>query len=269
MKNNKGIINIISNRNYESRRIKEKVKDRFAEKGFVTTEDYDRNAKLNVCIGGDGAFLRAVHRNKFSQIPFVGINTGHLGFFQEISTSKINEFINDYVSGKFEIEKVCLVQADIVTKRKSFRLTAVNEIVVKAVRSKVIHLDILIDNNHLQKFCGDGIIISTPSGSTAYNFSAGGSIVYPTLEALQITPLSPINSKAYRSLSNSMVLAGNQKVTIKPELRYSNLTLIVNDGMEFSYDNIEKIDLCMSDRSINMLKFSEYSYWDNLKSKFL
>lgn len=269
MDKNKGIINIISNRNYESRRIKEKVKDKFREKGFITTEDYDKNAELNVCIGGDGAFLRAVHRNKFSQIPFIGINTGHLGFFQEISTNKINEFVEDYVNGNYENEKVCLVQADIITKKKNFRLTAVNEIVVKAVRSKVIHLDMLIDNNHLQKFCGDGVIISTPSGSTAYNFSAGGSIVYPTLEALQITPLSPINSKAYRSLSNSMVLAGDQKVTIKPELRYSNLTLIVNDGMEFSYDNIVKIDLSLSDRTINMLKFDQFSYWENLKTKFL
>src|SRR5699024_8712043 len=144
-------------------------------------------------------------------------------------------------------------------------LTAVNEIVVKGIRSKVIHLDISVDNKHLQRFCGDGVIISTPSGSTAYNFSAGGSIVYPTLEALQITPLSPINSKAYRSLYNSMVLAGHQRVSIKPELRYSNLTLIVNDGMEFSYDNIIEIDLYLSDKTINMLKFSEYSYWDNLK----
>lgn len=269
MNNNRRIINIISNRNYESRKIKEKVKDKFREKGFIATEDYDRNAELNVCIGGDGAFLRAVHRNKFSQIPFVGINTGHLGFFQEISTNRIDEFIQDFVNGNYVNEKICLVQADIVTKRKSYRLTAVNEIVVKGVRSKVIHLDILIDNNHLQKFCGDGVIMSTPSGSTAYNFSAGGSIVYPTLEALQITPLSPINSKAYRSLYNSMVLAGHQKVTIKPELRYSNLTLIVNDGMEFSYDNIVKIDVCLSDKTINMLKFSEFSYWENLKSKFL
>lgn len=269
MNNSKRIINIISNRNYESRRIKEKVKDRFKEKGFIATEDYDKNAELNVCIGGDGAFLRAVHRNKFSQIPFIGINTGHLGFFQEISTNSIDEFVQDYVNGNYINEKICLVQADIVTKRKSYRLTAVNEIVVKAIRSKVIHLDIFIDHNHLQKFCGDGIIISTPSGSTAYNFSAGGSIVYPTLEALQITPLSPINSKAYRSLYNSMILSGHQKVTIKPELRYSNLTLIVNDGMEFSYDNIIKIDLCLSDKSINMLTFDEYSYWENLKSKFL
>ena len=269
MDTKKRIINIISNRNYESRRIKEKVKEKFRGKGFIATEEYDKNAELNVCIGGDGAFLRAVHRNKFSQIPFVGINTGHLGFFQEISTNMVDSFIQDYVNGDFVNEKLCLVQADIVTKRKSYRLTAVNEIVVKGVRSKVIHLDIFIDNNHLQKFCGDGVIISTPSGSTAYNFSAGGSIVYPTIESLQITPLSPINSKAYRSLSNSMVLSGQQKVTIKPELRYSNLTLLVNDGMEFSYDNIVKIDLSLSDKTINMLKFNQYSYWENLKSKFL
>lgn len=269
METKKRIINIISNRNYESRRIKEIVKEKFSKRGFIATEEYDKAAELNVCIGGDGAFLRAVHRNKFSQIPFVGINTGHLGFYQDISTKMIDSFIKDYVNGDFINEKLCLVQADIVTKRKSYALTAVNEIVVKGIRSKVIHLDMFIDNNHLQKFCGDGIIISTPSGSTAYNFSAGGSIVYPTIKSLQITPLSPINSKAYRSLSNSMILGEDQKVTIKPELRYSNLTLLVNDGMEFSYDNIVEINITLSDKTINMLKFSQYSYWENLKSKFL
>src|SRR5690625_3378114 len=129
--NNKRVINIISNRNYESKRIKEKVINKFRSKGFIATEDYDKNAELNVCIGGDGAFLRAVHRNKFSQIPFVGINTGHLGFYQEISTDKINEFIQDYVDDNYNLEKLYLIQADIITKKKIYRLTAVNEIVVK------------------------------------------------------------------------------------------------------------------------------------------
>ncbi len=93
---------------------------------------------------------------------------------------------------------------------------------VKGIKSKVVHLEIFVDGNHLENFCGDGMIISTPVGSTAYNFSSGGSIIYPSLNTLQMTPLSPISSKAYRSLPNSAIIPGDLKITIKPEYRYEN-----------------------------------------------
>ena len=133
----------------------------------------------------------------------------------------------------------------------------------------MVHLKVYIDDNHLQQFSGDGIIISTPVGSTAYNFSSGGSIIYPSLRTLQITPLSPINSEAYRSLPNSAVIPGDITISIKPEFRYENSILLINDGMEFRYDNITNINLKLSDKTINRLIFDKNMYWKNLKSKFL
>ena len=128
---------------------------------------------------------------------------------------------------------------------------------------------IFIDGNHLEKFSGDGIIISTPAGSTAYNLSAGGSIIFPSLKALQITPLAPINSKAFRSLIRSAVVPGDLVIKIKPEFYYTNSTLILNDGMEFKYDNIDSINFKISNRKIYKLNFDKDVYWNNLKSKFL
>lgn len=263
------IINIISNKNFESRKTSIILKDKLLGQGFVLPDKYDPDAELNICVGGDGAFLRAVHRNKFSSIPFVGINTGHLGFFQEISPDEIDDFISKYVNEQYTMEEVYLVSAEIFTKKKNYYLTAVNEIVVKGMQSKIIHLDLFIDENHLEKFSGDGIIISTPVGSTAYSLSAGGSIVYPSLKALQITPLSPINSKAYRSLIQSAVVPGDLVIKIKPDFYYTNSTLILNDGMEFKYDNINYINLKISDKKIYRLNFDKDVYWNNLKSKFL
>ena len=92
------IINIISNKNYESRKTKKNLIYKLQEKGFLTPEKYDKNAILNICIGGDGAFLRAVHRNAFPEIPFVGINTGHLGFFQELQPNEVDRFISMYLA---------------------------------------------------------------------------------------------------------------------------------------------------------------------------
>jgi len=149
------IINIISNNNFQSIKTSEILSKKLKDKGFVVHDKYNFDAELNICIGGDGAFLRAVHRNKFPTIPFIGINTGHLGFFQEISPDNIDEFINKYIDNDYLVEKILLVSAEIKTKDKVFYLTGVNEIVIKGMKSKVVHLDIFLDGNHLQKFCGD------------------------------------------------------------------------------------------------------------------
>lgn len=263
------IINIISNNNFQSIKTSEILSKKLKSKGFIVSDKYSFNAELNICIGGDGAFLRAVHRNKFPSIPFIGINTGHLGFFQEISPDNIDEFINKYIDNDYLIEKILLVSAEIKTKDKTFYLTGVNEIVIKGIKSKVVHLEIFLDGNHLQKFSGDGVIISTPVGSTAYNFSSGGSIIYPSLKTLQLTPLSPISSKAYRSLPNSAVIPGDITISIRPEFRYENSILLISDGMEFIYNNITSIDLKLSNKTITKLNFDKDMYWNNLKSKFL
>lgn len=263
------IINIISNKNYQSRTTASLLSKKLKSKGFTIKDSYSTNAELNICIGGDGAFLRAVHRNKFPNIPYVGINTGHLGFFQEISPKDMDEFISKYIKKDYEIEKILLVDAKIYTHDTSFLLTGVNEIAIKGIRSKVVHLKVYIDGNHLQNFSGDGIIISTPVGSTAYNFSSGGNIIYPSLRTLQITPLSPINSEAYRSLPNSAIIPGDINISIKPEFKYENSILLINDGIEFRYDNITNIDLKLSDKNVNRLIFDKDIYWNNLKSKFL
>ncbi|MDY0257021.1 MULTISPECIES: NAD(+)/NADH kinase [Gudongella] len=263
------IINIISNKNYESRKTARLLTGKLADKGLIPSESYNKDAELNICIGGDGAFLRAIHRNAFPQIPFVGINTGHLGFFQEISPKEIDLFIERYLKGDYKTENIFLVDAKVCTKSKCFYLTGVNEIVIKGVKSKIVHLEVFIDNNHLERFSGDGLIVSTPAGSTGYNFSAGGSIVYPSLSSLQITPLAPISSSAYRSLPNSAIVPGGSIIMIKPEYRYENSILVVNDGMEFRYEGIVSIDLTLSPNSIYKLNFSKDMYWNNLKSKFL
>ncbi|NLY45894.1 MAG: NAD(+)/NADH kinase [Tissierella sp.] len=263
------IINIISNRNFESKKTSLELNEKLTDRGFIVKDKYDYNAELNICVGGDGSFLRAVHKNRFPKIPFVGINTGHLGFFQEILPENIDDFINKYINKEYMVEEILLVDAEVCAKEKCYYLSGVNEIVVKGSRSKVIHLDVSIDGNHLENFCGDGMIISTPSGSTAYNFSVGGSIIYPSMNTLQVTPLAPISSKAYRSLLNSVVVPGDSIIKLKLENRYTNSTLIVNDGVEFKYDNIDHINFKISDKKIYKLNFNKDMYWSNLRSKFL
>lgn len=231
--------------------------------------NYDENAILNICVGGDGAFLRAVRRYNFPTIPFIGINTGHLGFFQEILPENIDYFIERFKANDYSIEEIALVKATVSTSRRDYTLTGVNEVTVKTADSKVIHINVYIDNNHLQTFSGDGLIVSTPVGSTAYNMSSGGSVIYPTLNTLQLTPLSPINSQAYRSLPNSSVIPGNIPIRLEPTKRYKNSTLIIVDGKEYRYRNVKDITLGISHRNIKRIMLDKNMYWYNLKSKFL
>lgn len=265
----KRIINIIYNNDSESRKASDELRKKFEAKGFVVSYIYDYSAELNICIGGDGAFLRAVHNYSFTNIPFIGINTGHLGFFQEVSPDNLDNFIEAYVKENFTLEEIFLVEALICTRTSCIELTGVNEIVIKGIESKVIHLNVSIADNFLERFSGDGLIVSTPTGSTAYSYSAGGSIIFPTVKVLQITPLAPISSKVYRSLTTSAIVHHDMTIKINPEYRDENSILMVVDGMEHKYDNIVEINLKLSDMTIHKLTLDPYNFWWNLKDKFI
>ena len=263
------LINVVSNTNFETRKVKSELIEKLNERGYKVAKGFDHEAELTISIGGDGAFLKAVHNNRFPKMPIVGVNTGTLGFLQEINPDGLDEFLDLYEKGEYETEDTCMVRADIFTKNKKFTLHAVNEIVLKGRNSKIIQMDVLIDNNHLQSFAGDGMMVSTPLGSTAYNFSLGGAIIYSNLHSLQLTPIAPLNSKAYRSLYSSLVVPGNIKIVLKPTQRYKNHSLIVVDGQEKEYWDLVKVELTMSNRWIKRILFKKDFYWHNLKDKFL
>lgn len=263
------IINIIHNRDNNSQKTAEILKKKLIEKNFSISDVYDYDAILNISIGGDGAFLRAVHNYGFPDTPFIGINTGHLGFFQEVSPDKLDFFIDDFVNNRYTIEELYLVEALICTRTSCIDLIGVNEIVIKGIESKVIHMNISIGDSYLQRFSGDGIIVSTPIGSTGYNFSVNGSIVYPSLKVLQLSPLAPISSKVYRSLTTSVIIPHDMTIKINPEYRDEDSILIVVDGQQFKYDNIVEINLKLSGMTVRKLTLDSSSFWANIKDKFL
>lgn len=265
----KNLINVVYNTNYETRKVKNELIKKLNQRGYKVSKRFDHDAELTISIGGDGAFLKAIHNNRFPKMPLVGINTGHLGFFQEISPDEMDEFLDRYEAGDYKIEEISMVRADIYTKNRKFTLHAVNEIIIKGKHSKIIQMDVYIDDNHLQKFAGDGVMVSSPVGSTAYNFSLGGSIVHTSLHSLQLTPIAPLNSRAYRSLKSSLIVSGDTKIKLDPQSRYKNSTIIVVDGDEKEYWDLMKVEITMSNKWIKRILFKKDFYWHNLKDKFL
>ena len=261
---------IYSNDTDTSQRTKRKLRQKLDAAGFAVLPKYYDDAELLFCIGGDGTFLEAVHKFNFPQMPIIGINTGHLGFFQEIVPSKMDDFIFNYQYGKYSIQDLSTAKVRVRSEGKEFYHTGLNEIAVKSASSYTIHLNISIDGSFIERFSGDGLLVATPAGSTAYNYSLGGSIVDPRINLLQVTPIAPMNTIAYRSFTSSILLPSDLSLGIVPDLEHSKGSLaIACDGYTYTYDNIEDITISFSDTKVHLMRFEDYDFWTKVKSKFL
>ncbi|KAB3534453.1 NAD(+)/NADH kinase [Alkaliphilus pronyensis] len=262
-------INIVYNDSSFSVETFKYLKEKLNELGYYVCDVFDYTAELVICIGGDGSFLRALHQYSFPDIPILGINTGHLGFLAEINPEEIDSFIERYVKGDYFIHNINPVEAVICTRNDCINSFGLNEIVIKGDKSRTIHLDISVDDQLIQRFSGDGILVSTSTGSTAYNYSIGGSIIDPRLNVLQVTPLAPINTNAYRSFTSSVVLPHDATIKVNPEYRFEDSIVIVSDGMEYRYSSITEISLKLSELNIKMLRLKDYEFWEKVIDKFL
>ena len=219
------------NDNEESIRISKTIEKELLENNFIID---NKNYDLGIAIGGDGAFLRMVKEASFnSNIYYIGI--------QETIINSDN---------------------------KSSRFYSLNEIVIRDKKLKVLKSDIKIDNDLLEKFMGDGIIIATSHGSTAHNLSYGGSIVYNTFTSLQITPMGPINSKVYRTLFNSVIIPSNLEISIIPIDGYRSLIVTI-DGENNVYNNVDSIITKIENKSIKCLRLSHYNFPEKINEKLL
>lgn len=269
-------ISIRTNGTKVSEEAKHIVIEKFHENGFNVKENTIDGCELLVCIGGDGALLSAVHAYNFLEIPIVGVNTGHLGFFQELSPEdpdELDQFIKEYKDGRFRLQPLHTVQAVVTLQDGTKQIhRSLNEIVIRGLHSHSVHLDISIGNSPIEKFSGDGILVATSAGSTAYNYSLGGSIIDPRIKLLQVTPIAPMNTKAYRSFTSSLVLPAELSLGVLPEDSEShknNRLVLLNDGVQNIYMNVKEIKVEFSESVINLVRFEAYDFWTKVKAKFL
>lgn len=270
MGNTNRIINIFANEDAYSIETRKLLRRKLQQSGFTVPKEFSPEAELIVSVGGDGSFLKTLHKYGFPDIPFLGINTGHLGFFQELHPDDLDSFVFWYKQGRYQIQELKTVMG-IVTENsgETYEYLGLNEMLIKGANSRSIHLNISIGGSFIERFSGDGILVSTPAGSTAYNYSLGGSIVDPRLTVLQITPIAPMNTTAYRSFTSSVVLPPELIVRIHPELNDNKSLLLVSDGFERKHDDIREINLKISDVVVKLMRFENYDFWTKVKTKFL
>ena len=263
------IITINSNKVKKSIDTRKLLHKKLVEVGFDVEYEYNPKSELIISIGGDGCFLQTVRDYNLPNVPLVGINTGHLGFFPDISPKDIDIFIQSYLEGDYITQELPLLQTNVITKDSSYKIFGINEAVVKGDKSRTIHLKLDINNKRVQNFSGDGLIISTSAGSTAYNYAIGGSIVDTSLNVIQIAPISPINTNAYRCFTSSIICSHDSIVNVSPECEFKNSTLVVVDGLEYNFKEITNISLSISNRKIKLLRTSNYEFWSRVCEKFL
>ena len=237
-------VKLFVNNNLKSRKAAEEIKEELLNNKFEIVED---NFDLGIAVGGDGSFLRMVNSSNFnSDCFYVGINAGTLGFAQDVSLDEIKPFIKSLHKDKINYEKIAVGEVEVLLKdNTACNYNIINEIVIRNEELNTLHTNVYVENSLLEKYVGDGLLIATSFGSTAYNLSFGGSIVYNTFDTLQITPIAPLNNKSYRNLINSVIIPTKNKITIEPNSNDNNL-LITIDGKNIFLNEVEKINVVIN-----------------------
>ena len=231
----------------------------------LVDEDYD----LAISIGGDGSFLRMVRENNFNDnLYYIGVNSGTLGFLQEIDIQHTVDFVKRLNTDNYKVEEISIQDTKIITDEKVYTFNSLNEIVLRNKDFDILKTPIYVDDEFLENFNGDGVLLSTSTGSTAYNMSFGGSIVYNTLDTLSITPIAPLNNKVYNTLPNTVIVPSLKTVSLLPPKNYRNLFVQV-DGVNNMIDNVIKVETKVGSKKIKCLRMNDFHFIKVLNNKML
>lgn len=260
-------IALLASRNPKSEVVSKELWTKLKNANFILTP---KNPDIVISIGGDGMLLSAFHKYEklIDRVRFVGIHTGHLGFYTDYRDFEVDKLIENLkldtgarVSYPILNVKVKLLDGRVVEAR------ALNEATIKRL-SKTMVADVIINNVPFERFRGDGISVSTPTGSTAYNKSLGGAVLHPTIEALQIAEVASLNNRVYRTLGSSIVVPKKDKIVIEP--KHSDRYSIAVDNKTYVYDNIEKIEYQIDLHKIHFVATpSHTSFWNRVKDAFI
>jgi NAD+ kinase len=233
---------------------------------FKNYDDLDESFDLFISIGGDGTFLRSIEFVRSLNLPIIGINTGRLGFLATTKKEKLEKSLTKIINKKFSVEKRSLLKVS--TENNSIPMDsfpyALNEIsVVRKDTTSMINVKTSLDGTYVNSYWSDGLIVSTPTGSTGYSLSCGGPVISPTSNSLVLTPISPHNLNA-----RPLVISDSTKIEISVSGR-EDFHLLSIDAKIFTLKNETKIYVEKSDFDIQVANINNYNFYKTLKDKLL
>ncbi len=214
-----------------------------------------------VTLGGDGTLISAVRRSFNYDKPILGIYAGNLGFLADISMDELDEFVGNMVAGRSRIDERSVLEAKVIKNGEEITMYAFNDIVLtRPSISNMIHIETLVDGKAFNTYYGDGVIVSTPTGSTAYNLSAGGPVLFPLTQVFALTPICP-----HSLTQRPVVLPGKFSIEMKTP---QNRALIIIDGQDMhELEQGESIHIRLATKTVKLIHREEFNYFDVLKEK--
>ncbi|HUT86216.1 MAG TPA: NAD(+)/NADH kinase [Elusimicrobiales bacterium] len=225
------------------------------------------DAELVITLGGDGTVLHAARDLGGKKIPLLGVNIGSLGFLTAIESKDLIRRLPEILNRKFKPQKKYLIEASIVSDNKKVAsYNAFNDCVIKNIEPRIMELQAKIDNKFSMNYLSDGLIISTPSGSTAYALAAGGPIVFPGLDVFIIAPICP-----HMLTHRPIVLSSKQNLSVKPFIKKSKKCLLpvlsIDGQINVEIEPDCEIKIKRSKKFTTMLIPPEYDYFGVLSRK--
>lgn len=218
------------------------------------------DADIMITLGGDGTILSAAQEILEKDIPILAINMGSLGYLADVKLEESFSMIDNILLGKYSVEKRYFLEV----KKNSEIFYGLNELVIAkgGLKSKLINVEVYSNDIFINKYRADGIIVSTPTGSTAYSLSAGGPIIHPELSALSITPLSP------QSLTTRpIIVGGSSRLCFKISSRDNDIHMDIDGKINCKIKEDDIIEATLSKKSLTLIKPENRDYFKILREK--
>lgn len=220
-----------------------------------------QNSDFLVTIGGDGTLISAVRRSYRYQLPVLGIHAGKLGFLADLDFAELEIFVDKMLAGEYRIDQRAVLQATITTPVGQSEIFAFNDIVLtRPSIAKMIRLETFVDGRSFNTYYGDGVVISTPTGSTAYNLSAGGPVLFPLTQVFALTPICP-----HSLTQRPVVLPGHFEIEMKtPDAS----ALVIIDGQDLvEISECDTVHIKLASGAAQLIHRKEFNYFEVLKEK--
>lgn len=258
---------ITSKGDQKSNTFAQKIKTYLLDFDLIHDED---QPDIVVSVGGDGTLLYAFHRyrSRLNKTAFVGVHTGHLGFYADWVPGEIEKLVIAIAKTPYQVVEYPLLEVIIryIDGGKEARYLALNECTVKSVVGSLV-MNLEIKGQRFETFRGDGLCISTPTGSTAYNKALGGAILHPSLEAIQIAEMASINNRVFRTIGSPLVLPNHHTCLLKPvndvdfHITIDHLTLLHKD--------VKSIQCRVANEKIRFARFRPVPFWKRVRDSFI
>lgn len=248
-----------------SLQLKERIESRLCAKQLVIDEQCP---DIVIVVGGDGTMLRAIHRFivHLDTIMFCGLHTGTLGFLSEFNNDELEMLMTSVLEVPPRISESYLLQLDLECMKTTRTLYAFNEARIEnSLRTQVIEM--YIDGEKFQTFRGNGLCISTPSGSTAFNKSLGGALIHPSIMAFQIQGIAPIDNVVYPSVGSPIVLSKSHELVLRSD-NFDSVILGI-DHFNVDYEDIVSIKIRLSNKHVRFARYKSHNFFHRVHKAFV